>query len=754
MSRSTSAFPTGSRVPRWIAAIAIAAIALVAVPMTAMGAIPNFVFSGAGYGHGIGLSQYGAKGYAERGMSGTWIVNHYYPGTTITKPAARTVRVNLDPAANYTTSSSTYNAGYNTASWKIRAGWAGLGVSLNNGAPLPDAAGPFTLKPLSANRIAVTDKDGHAVKGSPFSGTLKVDMTGTAPVKLLQVVGRSGPFKTSSVTPSTDVRYRGVLLVRSNGSKVKLLNELPMDSYLYGVVPRESPASWHMEALKAQAIVARSYAYVRDAELYCDTRSQMYNGYSHDTRDTTASKMHENSRTNSAVHSTAGRCVSYEGAVVATYFSSSSGGYTANKVHIWGGTEIPYLKGVPDPYGAGSFDPWKTPVTLNGMELAEKLAPHITGEPAGAGSTVYVESLVIDHTWPDGFAGLVKVTWSDSTTSSTSGEQWRQWLGLRSNKFFANAWGSRIGAAGRSSRSVAASKVAFPTASGSKRVIVVNANGSLYVEAILAASLSGVAQAPVLFINKTSVPAEVTAEIKRLHPSKIYIIGGTPVVSSAVYSTLRGLVPSIERIRGADRYATSAAVAREAHSLGASSAGVVVASGTSWVDASVAAAIAGGSKRPLLLTSPTRLSGATSSVLKEFKTTKSCVVGNSSTMSDATVKSITAITHEKSPTVRVGTTGTSYDLGVAAATYEVESLGFSRAAVYAPSAGSMSDVLIASALAAATKHPFVLSGTYTPPAATRAFLTANHAFVKGVTVVGAPEASGLAVGMRLMSDAY
>ena len=49
--------------------------------LVAAAAYPNFVFSGAGYGHGIGLSQYGAKGYAERGKSGAWIVRHYFPGT-------------------------------------------------------------------------------------------------------------------------------------------------------------------------------------------------------------------------------------------------------------------------------------------------------------------------------------------------------------------------------------------------------------------------------------------------------------------------------------------------------------------------------------------------------------------------------------------------------------------------------------------------------------------------------------------------
>ena len=228
-----------------------------------------------------------------------------------------------------------------------------------------------------------------------------------------------------------------------------------------------------LEALKAQAIAARSYAYVGRSELYCDTRSQMYNGHSRGARSASA-VMHESSRTNAAVDATTRKCVTYKGDVVATYFSSSSGGYTANKVDVWGGSEIAYLKGVPDPYGEGPYDPWATTVTLDGMELAEKIDGYITGEPAGAGSTVYVKSLTIEHTWPTGFARDVTVRWSNGSTSSDiSATTWRQALGLRSNKFFSNAYGGRIAESDRYARSVAASKIAFATASSAKCVIVV-----------------------------------------------------------------------------------------------------------------------------------------------------------------------------------------------------------------------------------------------------------------------------------------
>ncbi len=754
LSRSNSASASGFRLLRSTTAIALAVsiLALAATPAFAS-TFPSFRFSGAGYGHGIGLSQYGSKGFAEQGRSGKWIVGHYFPGTTITTPAAKTMKVNLDPAANYTQSSATYNAGYSATRWTVQAGWTGMGISLNGGPTLTDANGPYTFETDSA-QVAVTGKDGKPVKGSPFSGTVTVVMKGSKSPALLQVVGRSGPFKSSSVSPSTNVRYRGEILISSNGSRLKLLNKLPMESYLYGVVPRESPASWHAEALKAQGIVARSYAYVGNSELYCDTRSQMYNGHSRGSRDSRA-VMHEDARTNDAVKATAGTCVTYKGDVVATYFSSSSGGYTANKVDIWGGSTIAYLQGVPDPYGEGSYDPWSSRVVLDGMQLAEKIAPRITGEPSGAGSSVYVKSIAIDHSWPTGFAKSVSVEWSDGSTSSgISAGTWRLALGLKSTKFFSNANGSRIGDESAAARSVAASKIAFPTSSSEKCVIVVNADDDRFIGGVCGAALSGVASGPVLFVHRDSIPSEVAAEIKRLRASRVYIIGSTSSVSSVVTAKLKRLGASVVRLSGKDRYAVSSAVARKARELGATSARVVIVSDTSYRNAAVAAAIAGGAKRPLLVTAPEKLSASAAATLKEFKTSKSYVIGSTSAISNATVASVVKITGEKSPAKRFGLTGTTYDTAVAAAEYEVESLNFAATTVFAPSRYSLPDVLIASALSSATKRPFVYASTYSPPSATSAYLRANRAAIKGVTVVGKPTTVGLAPAMRLRSDAY
>jgi stage II sporulation protein D len=126
------------------------------------------------------------------------------------------------------------------------------------------------------------------------------------------------------------------------------------------------PFNWAPEALKAQAVVARSYALATRRtgafDLYPDTRSQVYLGIEHEKPSTT-----------SAVDATAGQVVLYQGQVAKTYFFSTSGGRTASAEDAWGGQPVPYLVSVPDPYD--SISPHHTwgPVAFTGAALAKRL---------------------------------------------------------------------------------------------------------------------------------------------------------------------------------------------------------------------------------------------------------------------------------------------------------------------------------------------------------------------------------------------
>ncbi|MDD4503651.1 MAG: SpoIID/LytB domain-containing protein [Clostridiaceae bacterium] len=164
-------------------------------------------------------------------------------------------------------------------------------------------------------------------------------------------------------------KYRGRITMQSLAeSDVTLINELPFDHYLYGVVPSEMPAAWHIEALKAQAVAARNYALVTMGkhndygfDLCSSEHCQAYNGLDQ-----------ENSSTTEAVNATKGKIITYNGKLISAFFHSSSGGHTEDSENVWG-ARTDYIRGVEDNYCLGSpYDNWT--VELDRTEIKEKLA--------------------------------------------------------------------------------------------------------------------------------------------------------------------------------------------------------------------------------------------------------------------------------------------------------------------------------------------------------------------------------------------
>jgi stage II sporulation protein D len=149
--------------------------------------------------------------------------------------------------------------------------------------------------------------------------------------------------------------YRGGLEIRAakGGGRLSVVNAVDLEDYVRGVVPRESIPSWPLEALKAQAVAARSYALASKVrgtgfDQYADTRSQVYGGAKAET-----------SRTNQAVADTSLQVVTHQGKVAQTFYFSTSGGYTEhNENSFIGGTPEPYLRGVPDPYEGSAGSPY------------------------------------------------------------------------------------------------------------------------------------------------------------------------------------------------------------------------------------------------------------------------------------------------------------------------------------------------------------------------------------------------------------
>lgn len=143
-------------------------------------------------------------------------------------------------------------------------------------------------------------------------------------------------------------KYYGDIYIKQVDSKLQIVNFVDIEKYLLGVVPYEMPSSFPLEALKAQTVIARSYAQTninrkkKDFDLYDDTRSQVYAGIP-------KSRL---SNVEKAIKETKGEVITYNGRVIDALFHSYSGGYTASAKEVYG-NDIEYLKPVEDKYSKG-----------------------------------------------------------------------------------------------------------------------------------------------------------------------------------------------------------------------------------------------------------------------------------------------------------------------------------------------------------------------------------------------------------------
>lgn len=261
----------------------------------------SWVVHGHGFGHGVGLSAYGAYGYALHGKGYKFILGHYYPGTSLgTVEGAPVVRVLLETASGDVTFTESTGA---------------CGVKLE------------PTRSYEAHR---------------FGRVIVLRTSGGKPLKRcggkLRAAGGAG------VVNIGGVRYRGALeVVPAGASELNVVNALSLEAYVKGVIPNESPPSWPPAELKAQAIISRSFALTGVVEgdgfdLYSDTRSQVYKGLES-----------EYTTTDEAAEATQGQVLMYEGNVAETLFSACSGGETESMENVFG-SAVPYLVGVPDPY--------------------------------------------------------------------------------------------------------------------------------------------------------------------------------------------------------------------------------------------------------------------------------------------------------------------------------------------------------------------------------------------------------------------
>lgn len=220
----------------------------------------------------------------------------------------------------------------------------------------------------------------------------------------------------------------------------------------------------------------------------------------------------------------------------------------------------------------------------------------------------------------------------------------------------------------RYATAVAISQAAYPTAPVPAVFI---ATGTDFPDALSAAPAAAVEGGPLLLVSPTAIPSEVTTELARLKPSRIYVVGGTGAVSAAVYNELAATpgLTKIFRVAGADRYATSQAIARDFFPNPGSST-VYLATGADFPDALSAGAVAGHAKDPVLLVdgAESSVDAATLATLSTLKATRAVIVGGTGVVSSAfqtsLQKHVTTVTRESgadryatSAAVNAGTAG-------------------------------------------------------------------------------------------------
>jgi stage II sporulation protein D len=278
-------------------ALAVTAAALFATALPASASAAKWMIHGRGFGHGVGMSQYGAYGYAKHGREYRSILGHYYRHTRIAKASGH-IKVLLLSGVR----SVGFSGAKSACGKRLRKG---------RGYAFADAGSKVTLRTGRGRKLASCGGKGTAKGGHG----IRVDGKGT---------------------------YRGKLVAKESGG-LQVVNKVGLDDYAAGVIANEMSSSWPQNALRAQAVASRSFGLSSSAgrgfDVYDDTRSQVYGGKGTETK-----------ATNRAVHATSGEVVRYRKQVITAFFFSTSGGQTESVQYVFGGDRVPYLQSVKDPY--------------------------------------------------------------------------------------------------------------------------------------------------------------------------------------------------------------------------------------------------------------------------------------------------------------------------------------------------------------------------------------------------------------------
>ena len=508
-------------------------------------------------------------------------------------------------------------------------------------------------------------------------------------------------------------QFAGNMTFKINGTSFMPINNLKMEDYLKGVVPFEEGETFPLEALKAQAVAARTYAVHNSGaftsqgyDLRDDTYSQVYRGY-----------VPSADKSNASVNDTSGKILTYNGLSIEALFSSSNGGYTENSANVWGNS-VPYLKDVADPYDASDPHDKNWTVTYLKADLDNLLKqkhPELNGSFDSIDLTTItmfssgrISSMNINYidasnakqvlqigkeearTFFNLKSALYKVTLNVDGSYTFTGSGYGHGLGMSQWGSYAMANDSKpydyildfyynqnnnvliqnaavsgkiinnVNRIGGQDRFITSVKIAENMYNGEIDNVVLS-TGFNFPDALSGSILAKSTGAPILLVGTSSASTESLPALDYINnhlkkSGKIYLLGGEGVIAPNYVTklTAMGYNPgNIIRLGGVDRLQTSMKIANELNAV--PSTNIVIATQNDFPDALSISPIAALRGWPILLTDKDKLSTEVENYISAIKPDKVYISGGTGVVSDTVKNRIkTLLNYGDDKVIRLG----------------------------------------------------------------------------------------------------
>ena len=659
------------------------------------GSPQTWTIQGAGAGHGVGMSQYGALAQARAGWNAAQILKFYYPGTTLA-PATDTMTLVVNLESDVTSSTITTSA--------LAEGGGAFTLS----------AGGATLRGVAGNAVTFT-RTGAGVAAACSGCSGGTSITGS------QVTLRFADGKTLANLAGSRYDVGIVTVVPSRDATAGLEVGLRVrlhDEYLDRIA--EMPWSWPASALAAQGAAARAYALskVKDGlradcscHVYDNTYDQVFAGYP------TSGNLPYWPAWQAAVRaggtSSAGVVPRFGGSVIRAFYSASNGGYTQDAADAWGAS-LPYLIAKADPWSTKPGNPylfWSKTVTAADLSAA-------TGIPE-------VARLNLLSRAPSHALGTVKAYTPGGTEGRVSGATFAARLGL------ASPWvrhrGERI--SGPDQPSLAAA-IARSVPDSATTVVLTSSDPAKLADSVATPPLAKALGAPVLLTDAYALPLPTVNELNRRVTAlrTAYVIGGVNTINERVVQQLRARGLEVVRIDGADRYEVSARIATRLHQVKPVTNAIVVG-GAALPDAISAGGPAAATGSAIVFTKASSLSQPASAFLDLAKPATAQVTGGTNSVSGLVVSQV-----QKKGIKTVRLSGADrYGVSVAVASHFVSKLPGTKLVIAAGDNALLQDGVLGAALG----RPTVLVSQDYLPATSAAYLQ-TLGWVGTITAIGGP----------------